>query len=172
MNSFKNLLLLLIGAVFISACATGTPQSSKASLSYSEDLSAYRPEVEFNDSLVEEKASNGFRRTQENYQAKSDVTRDLDAKLDTLAENNKEVRRLSAITIQIYSGSSSELAYQARDTAITVLPGVRTVVQYDQPIYKVRVGKFTEKLEAQRNLMKLKPKFPSAITVPAVIYIN
>lgn len=170
MNSLRNIILLLIGSLMIPACVTTSSTSSNASLSYSEDLSIYQPKVVDSGIQLTPKAS--FRNTSENYTAKSDVTALLDAKLDTLAESNKAIRSVRGLSIQIYSGSSSELAYQARDTAIMVLPEVRTTVQYIQPIYKVRVGKFTEKLEAQRTLMRLKPKFPGAIAVPTTIYIN
>ncbi|GAB3330332.1 hypothetical protein GCM10027429_07490 [Marivirga atlantica] len=171
MNKIRIASYILVGNIMAYACVP-TPQSSsggKASLSYSEDLSEYRPKPE---NLEEKRAATPFRETSEDYLAKSDVTGLLNAKLDTLAENNKAIRSVSGLTIQIYSGSSSDLAYQARDTAITVLPEIRTRVEYNQPIYKVRVGKFTEKLEAQRTLLKLKPKFPNAISVPTTIYIN
>lgn len=171
MNNFRNILALLICAIAVTACVTGNSSSSKASVSYSEDLTTFRPQA--SDSIVnQESSSTMFRRTSENYTASTDVTSLLNAKLDTLAESNKQIRSVSGLTIQIYSGSSSDLAYQARDSAMTVLPEIRTIVQYDQPVYKVRVGKFTEKLEAQRTLMRLKPKFPAAIAVPTTIYIN
>ena len=89
-----------------------------------------------------------------------------------MAENNKEIRYVNGYSIQVYSGSSSSEAYAARDTARVVLPEIRTDVEYKQPIYKVRVGRFTERLEVQRTLLQLKPKFPDAISVPQRIYIN
>jgi len=172
MNKIKFTAYFLAITLLGTSCATTVPSSSgggKASLSYSEDLSAYRPEVR---DLEAEDNNTPFRQTSENYVAKADVTALLNAKLDTLAENNKAIRSVNGFTIQIYTGSSSQNAYQARDTAVIVLPEVKTRVEYKQPIYKVRVGKFTEKLEAQQTLLKLKPKFPAAVTIPTTIYIN
>jgi uncharacterized lipoprotein YajG len=170
MNNFRNILVLLIGSLVVAACVTTSSTTSKASLSYSEDLSSYKPKIE--DRGMSQVQTTTFRTTSEDFTASSDITSLLNYKLDTLAESNKAIRSVRGLTVQIYSGSSSERAYQARDSAIVVLPEVRTVVQYNQPIYKVRVGRFTEKLEAQRTLMKLKPKFPGAIAVPTTIYIN
>lgn len=147
-----------------------TQSTSTASKSYSEDLSQFRPEVDTTFEMEDKKSS--FRKTSENYVPKADVTELLNNKLDTLAKNNKEIRYVNGYAIQVYSGSSSSEAYAARDTARVVLPEIRTDVEYKQPIYKVRVGRFTERLEVQRTLLQLKPKFPSAISVPQRIYIN
>ena len=169
MNKFGNSIAFLLIGFLIFGCVA-TQQTSTASKSYSEDLSQYRPKVDTTFSIEEEKSS--FRKTSENFEAKADVTELLNRKLDTLAENNKEIRYVNGYSIQVYSGSSSSAAYAARDTAKVVLPEIRTDVEYQQPVYKVRVGRFTERLEVQRTLLKLKPKFPSAISVPQRIYIN
>ncbi|HET8859903.1 SPOR domain-containing protein [Marivirga sp.] len=169
MNKFGTLIAFLLFGFFIVGCATTQPTST-ASKSFSEDLSEYRPEVDTAFEMEEEKSS--FRKTSEYFEAESDVTELINKKLDTLAENNKEIRYVNGYSIQIYSGSSSSEAYEARDTARVVLPEIRTDVEYKQPIYKVRVGRFTERLEVQRTLLQLKPKFPDAISVPQRIYIN
>ncbi|WKV13712.1 SPOR domain-containing protein [Marivirga harenae] len=169
MNKFGFGIAFLLLGFFIVGCITSQPTST-ASKSYSEDLSQYRPTVDTAFEMESEKSS--FRSTSENFEANADVTALLDKKLDTLAENNKEIRYVNGYAIQIYSGSSSAEAYEARDTARVVLPEIRTDVEYKQPIYKVRVGRFTERLEVQRTLLKLKPKFPDAISVPQRIYIN
>lgn len=169
MNRFGTLIAFLLVGFFIIGCVSTQPTST-ASKSYSEDLSQYRPEVDTTIEIEEEQSS--FRKTSENFDPNADVTELLNRKLDTLAENNKEIRYVNGYSIQVYSGSSSSEAYAARDTARVVLPEIRTDVEYKQPIYKVRVGRFTERLEVQRTLLQLKPKFPDAISVPQRIYIN
>ncbi|ADR21745.1 hypothetical protein MATR_06220 [Marivirga tractuosa] len=169
MNKFGAYIAFFLVGFLIIGCVTTQPTST-ASKSYSEDLSQYRPEVDTSYKMVEEESA--FRTTSENFEPNADVTELLNKKLDTLAENNKEIRYVNGYSIQVYSGSSSSEAYAARDTARVVLPEIRTDVEYKQPIYKVRVGRFTERLEVQRTLLKLKPKFPSAISVPQRIYIN
>lgn len=169
MNRFGTLIAFLLVGFFIVGCVTTQPTST-ASKSYSEDLREYRPKVDTTIEMEEEKSS--FRTTSEYFDPSADVTELLNKKLDTLAENNKEIRYVNGYSIQVYSGSSSSEAYEARDTARVVLPEIRTDVEYKQPIYKVRVGRFTERLEVQRTLLQLKPKFPDAISVPQRIYIN
>lgn len=169
MNKFGTSIAFLLIGFFIAGCVT-TQKTSTASKSYQEDLGQYRPEVDTTFEVEVEKDK--FRKTSENFDPNADVTDLLNTKLDTLAENNKKIRYVNGYSIQVYSGSSSTEAYAARDTARVVLPEIRTDVEYKQPIYKVRVGRFTERLEVQRTLLKLKPKFPDAISVPHRIYIN
>ena len=169
MNKFGTSIVLLLFGLFVVGCVTTQPTST-ASKSYSEDLSQYRPKVDTTFELDTEKSS--FRTTSEDFDATVDVSELLNKKLDTLAENNHDIRYVNGYSIQVFSGSSSADAYAARDTARVVLPEIRTDVEYKQPIYKVRVGRFTERLEVQRTLLKLKPKFPDAISVPQRIYIN
>ncbi len=170
MNKLTKLFYFIVLVWVVSACAT-TQSTSTASKTYSEDLSEFRPVVD-----TEEELSAGneikFRKTKENIIPKNDVTQLLNAKLDTLAQNNDEIKYVNGYAIQVYSGSSSSEAYEARDSAMRLLPETKTVVKYEQPIYKVRVGSFTERLEVQRTLLKLKQGFPAAISVPAKIKVN
>ena len=169
MSKFGNGIAFLLIGFLIFGCVA-TQQTSTASKSYSEDLSEFRPKVDTTFEIEDEKRS--FRKTSRDFEAEDDVTELLNMKLDTLSENNREIRYVNGYSIQVYSGSSSSDAYAARDTARVVLPEIRTDIEYKQPIYKVRVGRFTERLEVQRTLLKLKPKFPNAISVPQRIYIN
>lgn len=169
MGSVRNILGLLLLVLVASACAT-TTKTSTASKTFTDNLSEFRPKV---DTLsTTEKPESTFRKTKENFRPENDVTATINDKLETLAINNSETKYVNGYAIQIYSGSSSSDAYAARDTAMYILPEIRTNVEYQQPVYKVRVGAFTERLEVQRTLLKLKPKFPGAISVPKRIKVN
>lgn len=171
MNKLTNIFYFIVLALVVSACAT-TQKTSTASKTYSEDLSEFRPKVGTEDEELSADNEIKFRKTKENINPKNDVSDLLNAKLDTLAQNNEEIKYVNGYAIQVYSGSSSSEAYEARDSAMHILPEIKTVVKYEQPIYKVRVGSFTERLEVQRTLLKLKHGFPAAISVPARIKVN
>ncbi len=169
MGSIRNILGLLVIVLLVSACAT-TTKTTTASKTFTDNLSEFRPKV---DTLsTTGKPESSFRNTKENFSPENDVTATIDNKLETLAVNNSETKYVNGYAIQIYSGSSSSDAYAARDTAMHILPEIRTNVEYQQPVYKVRVGSFTERLEVQRTLLKLKPQFPGAISVPKRIKVN
>ncbi|MBK6266841.1 SPOR domain-containing protein [Marivirga sp. S37H4] len=170
MDKLRNFIGLVMLVIVVSACAT-TSKTSTASKSFSDDLSEFRPEVD-TINMDESELSNQFRETKENISPENDVTSTINEKLEILAENNAETKYVNGYAIQIYSGSSSSDAYAARDTAMNLLPEIKTTVEYQQPVYKVRVGSFTERLEVQRTLLKLKPEFPGAISVPTRIRVN
>jgi hypothetical protein len=172
MNSrIKTVLAALVIVMSVWACVPSGSSSSSASLSYSEDLSKYRPEI--TESSVSDAKKSSFQNNDEPFDPPSnDITVALDRKLDTLAKNNSVIKYVNGFTIQVYLGSSSQEAYQARDTAQVILPEIRAEVTYQQPTYKTRVGRFTERIEVQKTLIKLKTKFPNAISVPAKVYIN
>jgi hypothetical protein len=52
------------------------------------------------------------------------------------------------------------------------VPNMNANLQYLQPKFKVTVGKYFTRLEAQRDLQFLRRKFPNAILVPERILIR
>gem|GEM_PF-4059268 len=51
-------------------------------------------------------------------------------------------------------------------------PESRPETKYEQPIYKVRVGEFGDRLEAQATYAELLEEFPDAAVIPSRIKIN
>ena len=94
MNRFGTSIAFLLVGFFIFGCVSTQPTST-ASKSYSEDLSEYRPKVDTTIEMEEEQSS--FRKTSENFDPNADVTELLNQKLDTLAENNKEIRYVNGV---------------------------------------------------------------------------
>ena len=74
--------------------------------------------------------------------------------------------------MQVYSGPSRESASKARIDVFKVLMGFEPEVRYVQPNFKVKVGKFTDRLEAQWVYGQLKPEFPQAIIIPQRIRLT
>ena len=67
--------------------------------------------------------------------------------------------------IQIYYGNETRaksLRYKFRYE----FPGVYNTLKYNQPYWKVLVGNYKTKLEADRDLIKFSEKFSSLIIVP------
>ena len=63
--------------------------------------------------------------------------------------------------IQIYSGNRSG-AEKAQSSFKNSTVGLSSKLVYETPNYKVWVGSFSKKLEADRALIKVNNKFPSA----------
>jgi len=67
--------------------------------------------------------------------------------------------------IQLYNGFEVE-AKKTREKFKLDFPDIRTHLIYRQPEWKVQVGTYKTKLEADRALLEIKKKYGSAIAVP------
>ena len=74
--------------------------------------------------------------------------------------------------IQIFfdSGNTSkQAAMNAKKRFETRFPEIETYISFEEPNYKVRVGNFRNKLEAERCLNKIASAYPNAFIVPDFI---
>ena len=67
--------------------------------------------------------------------------------------------------IQLYNGFEVE-AKKTRAKFRIEFPEIRTYLVYRQPEWKIQVGTYKTKLEADRALLEIKKEFGSAIVVP------
>lgn len=84
------------------------------------------------------------------------------AALERLIELKKEVNKeKNLIRIQIYSGprSGAEIAMASFQALFLDLP---SEMKYETPNYKIWVGKFRTKIEADRTLIRIKKEYPNA----------
>lgn len=88
-----------------------------------------------------------------------------DAKLTKVIEIKKELNKdnedHNKYKIQIFSGSLAAAENEKSKFANSVGNWSSELV-YETPNYKVWVGKFTSRLEADRALLEIQKKFPSA----------
>ena len=84
------------------------------------------------------------------------------AALDRLIELKKEVNKSNnLIRIQIYSGPRSG-AEKALVSFRSLFMNYPSEMKYETPNYKIWVGKFRTKIEADRTLIKIKKEYPNA----------
>jgi len=100
------------------------------------------------------------------------VNEKVDAVLDSIDRFNLMRRSVDGYTIQIYSGQNREDAMNAKKKMTTNLPDLTANLQYQQPKFRVTLGKYYSKLEAYQDLTKLRESFPSAILIPEKIAIR
>ena len=93
---------------------------------------------------------------------KGEVTVNQDAEIDQLLQLKKEINRTeSKFKIQIFNGSRSD-AEKARLDFRRAFPDLSTSMHYETPNYKIWIGAFNSRLEADRALLRVKQKFSSA----------
>ena len=88
-----------------------------------------------------------------------------DPRIDTLAARRAELNRtlgtetVSGFRVQIFTGSNRKDAYNAQEKFQQEFPDIRTYVIYSDPNFKVRVGDFRTKPEAEKLESDLKKWF-------------
>jgi hypothetical protein len=100
------------------------------------------------------------------------VNEKVDVVLDSIDNFNLMRRSVDGYTIQIYSGQNREDAMNTKKKMATEIPDLTANLQYQQPKFRVTVGKYYSKLEAYQDLTKLRKSFSSAILVPEKIPIR
>lgn len=92
--------------------------------------------------------------------------------LDSIARFNKTKMFFDGFTIQIYSGLKKEDGMNAKKKIADELKELKSDLEYIQPKWRVKTGSYFTRLEAQRDLRRLKQIFPNAILVPEKIAIR
>lgn len=167
----KSLFLVLAILFVIAGCKptqqTQTAQSGK----YSEDLSALRPKIE---PPAETTVSTNAATKQPKVYVEPlyTVNKQLDAVLDSIDRINVMRKFIDGYTIQVYSGLKREDALNVKKQISTALPNIESEVQYVQPNFRVKTGKYFTLLEAEEHYEQVRQLFPSAIVVPDKIAIN
>lgn len=169
---YTSCILLLAGCKTTQKTTSSTSQESK----YTEDLSVWRPKVELSTTIpaTTPATTTGTpedRRAQPYAEAKFAVNRQLDTVLDSIDQTNLNRRYIDGFTIQVYSGRREE-ALNAKKQLATSLPRLESEVQFTEPIFRVKVGKYYSRMEAQQDYTAVKRHFPAAILIPEKISLK
>lgn len=100
------------------------------------------------------------------------VNKKLDAVLDTIAQKNRSVRYAAGYRIQIYVGNEREEADAAKLQVYRSFPELSPYLSYKQPTYRLKVGDFMRRLDADWYLSQLKQQFTSVSLQPDKVDIR
>ena len=99
------------------------------------------------------------------YAQQGVVSIDQDKEIEKLLEYKKDLRTVNAYIIQIFSNSSTAARSEAQSTrskATALFPNWSNSIEYEQPNYKIWVGNFRTRLEADRALIEVKKTYANA----------
>ncbi len=149
----------ILGLVLILASCKTTRKTSSSSSSYAnyqENLSSSLPVYPDYRAQMTSKSSIGS----------SESTESIDGQLDqvqaSLISKNKSEPYFSGYSVLVYSGIDRNKAFKTRDDLVMNFPDLIPEMQYQQPRYLVKVGKFAHKIEAQKSFSEVKSQFPTA----------
>jgi hypothetical protein len=167
----RNLVYISFVLIAFSSCSPSTTSNMSSTEVYSEDLSVHRPKFS---ELPESKSE-----TEENADVQTvfpepqyDVTKNLNSVLDSIDRLRVNINYIDGFTVQVYSGTSSAEAKIAKGKVFSALQDATPVLKYDEPNFKVSVGNYYTRLEAQKTYAQLRKKFPTSIIIPERIYIK
>jgi len=167
----SKLYIAFVGLVALACSPGATPSSTDES--HQEDLERLRPELVFKtDSSTKKKDSIIITEDYADITPTFDVTTELDALLDSIVKIRSDIKYVDGFTILVYSGTNSEQAHISKGKVYSILPDARPKLKFDEPNFRVKVGKYYSRLEAQKDYSALKEKFSKAIIIPERIYIN
>lgn len=167
MNRIVSLFLLLALAIS-SACsspsarATGDTGRETARVKVSEDLSQYRPKYP-----IEDAAAPVARIEPTNH-----VNEQVAVLMDTVASVNKNIRYAQGYRILAYNGSERQTVMNLRKSILARVPDEKDYLTYNQPNFRLKVGDFFSRVEAQQVLNQLSDLIPNAQIVQEQININ
>jgi hypothetical protein len=167
--------VFLLTAVCITLCST-TPadaqrhrKKNKEPKPHHEDLTDHRlslPDVR--DTVIRRQEE----KEKEILPASNAVNGKVDEVLDSIALFNKSRLFIDGYTIQIYSGLKREEAMNAKKKIADEAQGLTAELNYIQPKWRVKTGSYFTRLEAQRDLHRLKRIFPNAILIPEKVALR
>ena len=92
--------------------------------------------------------------------------------MDTVASVNKNIRYAQGYRILAYNGSERQTVMNLRKSIIARVPEEKDYLTYQQPNFRLKIGDFFSRVEAQQVLNRLSDLIPNAQIVPEQININ
>jgi len=81
--------------------------------------------------------------------------------LNKLASSNGTPILVSGYRVQVFFGTNRKDAYYEQARFKSIYPELNTYLSYTQPNYRVKVGDFRTRAEAQKLMTELRPVFPT-----------
>ena len=159
--------------LLLHACAPSKTITTQKANTYEENVSQYR--INYADSLrQDEVASTSPERTLSSgpITTRYAITGEMDDYLAERSEVNREKNAYQGFTLQVYTGGSREEANAAKRRVYSALPNARPNIHYNSSIYRVQVGEYVDRLQAQEDYTMLKKEFPYVLLVPQRFKVN
>ncbi len=148
----------LIILILLASCKTTQPV---ATATYSEDLSIHRPAMEVPVSIDTIPTE-----TVTFVPLEGHIKQELDSIVRISIAQNREGKVVNGFVIQVYTGNSRDQANTIRRQMEDYFPELEPKISYHQPNFKVKAGRFTDRLRAHRIFEQVKEEFPRALLIP------
>ena len=165
------IVLFIACFLLLAGCASHISTTATQTGKYSEDLSSVRPKVELQPDEVTSQETNAPKQATYVEPAHT-VNKQLDLVLDSISRFNLAQKYIDGYTIQVYSGTKRDEALDVKKKLLISFPDIESDIQFQQPNFRVKAGKYLQQLDAQKDYMSLRRVFPNAIIIPDKVAIN
>lgn len=94
------------------------------------------------------------------------INRKVDDQLNIIGEKNRSIRYAPGFRVQIYVGNERLQAENAKLQINQNFPELSPYLSYNQPTYKLKVGDFMRRIDAERYYSQIKQLIASAMLIP------
>ncbi len=95
----------------------------------------------------------------------------IDQMLAQKKNYNKSLEKFQGFKIQIYYGSEKE-CYEVKEEFKSLFPDIATSIIFSTPQWKLQIGNYRTRLEADHSMVSIKKEYPSAIVLATEIDIK
>jgi hypothetical protein len=92
--------------------------------------------------------------------------------MDTIALKNKAVRYAPGFRIQVYVGNQRQEVDAAKLLIYQNFPELNPYLTYNQPTYRLKVGDFMHRIDAERYYASIRQLLPAAQLQPDKIEVR
>lgn len=138
---------------------------------YSEDLTEFREMLVPNDSEHELEPEN-MAQTVTISTEPMHVNKKIDAILEKKAERNRAIKYANGYRIQLYVGRDRKAVDDAKVYIYQTYPNINPYLIYSLPTYKLKIGDFLTKSDAERFLNQIKDSYPDALIIAEKIDVK
>jgi len=102
---------------------------------------------------------------------KIETNTNIDALITQKKQYNKNLKSIRGYRIQLFYGSEKE-SYKVEEEFKDIFSDIVTKIIFSSPQWKVQVGSFETRLEADKALIPIKIEFPGAIILATEIDLD
>ena len=95
----------------------------------------------------------------------------IDEMLAQKKDYNKTIEKFEGFKIQIYYGSEKE-CYKVKEEFTALYPDIDTSIIFSTPQWKLQIGNYKTRLEADHAMVNVKKEYPGAIVLATEIEIE
>ena len=95
-----------------------------------------------------------------------------DSRIDSLVNLHRSIRqrdsKIDGFRVQIFMESGNDAVDRAQKVSnefLNTFPEIQPYISFGQPYYRVRVGDFRDRLEAEGYLKRIQTKYPQAFVI-------